>query len=80
MQSKGSEVEEQEAEFDDVQGRLHWGGSVSYLVNNEYVASRMDAVDLGHVLTTYLSLFECKTKKGKLLKDDVNLYYRWSGE
>jgi len=53
---------------------------VSYLVDNEYAASRMDAVDLGRVLATHLSLFECKTKKGKLLEDDAKTYYRWSGE
>ena len=51
---------------------------VSYLVDNEYAASRNDAVDLGRVLATHLSLFECATKKGKPLEDDTKSYYRWS--
>mmetsp|Transcript_19458 Transcript_19458/g.35213 ORF Transcript_19458/g.35213 Transcript_19458/m.35213 type:complete len:799 (-) Transcript_19458:157-2553(-) len=52
--------------------------AVSYLVDNGHAASRNDAVDLGCVLATHLSLFECATKKGKPLEDDTKSYYRWS--
>lgn len=54
--------------------------AVSYLVDNGYAASRKDAVDLGCVLATHLSLFECVTKKCKQLEDDAKSYYRWSSE
>jgi len=40
---------------------------VSYLVDHKYAASKKDAVDLGRVLASHLSLFECVSKKGKLL-------------
>lgn len=53
---------------------------VSYLVDNGYAASRKDAVDLGCVLATHLSLFECVTKKCKHLEDDAKSFYRWSSE
>jgi len=56
---------------------------VSYLVDNEYAASREDAVDLGCVLATHLSLFECVSKKCqgmKRLEDDAKSFYKWSGE
>ena len=53
---------------------------VSFLVDNGYAASRKDAVDLGRVLASHLSLFECVTKKSKLLLDDATLYYRFKEE
>jgi hypothetical protein len=52
--------------------------AVSYLVDHGYAASRKDAVDLGRVLASHLSLFECASKKGKLLVDDEKSYYRFS--
>jgi len=52
--------------------------AVSFLVDNEYAASREDAVDLGRVLASHLSLFECVTKSGKLLEDSNKAYYRFS--
>lgn len=52
--------------------------AVSFLVEEGYAASRNDAVDLGHVLATHLSLFECVTKKCKGVEDDAKAYYRWS--
>lgn len=51
---------------------------VSYFVDNQYAASRKDAVDLGRVLTTHLSVFECVSKKDKPLDDDSKSFYRWS--
>jgi hypothetical protein len=54
--------------------------AVSYLVENRYAASRKDAVDLGRVLASHLSLFECVSKKSKLLVDDAKSYYRFSEE
>ena len=49
---------------------------VSYLVDHKYAASKKDAVDLGHVLASHLSLFECVSKKGtKLLVDDAKSFY-----
>lgn len=56
---------------------------VSYLVDNEYAASREDAVDLGCVMVTHLSLFErvSKTCQGtKRLEDDAKSFYKWSSE
>jgi hypothetical protein len=53
---------------------------VSFLVDNGYAASRKDAVDLGRVLASHLSLFECVTKKSKLLLDDATSYYRFKEE
>jgi WD40 repeat protein len=51
---------------------------VSYLVDHKYAASQKDAVDLGRVLASHLSLFECVSKKGKLLVDDAKSFYRFS--
>jgi len=48
---------------------------VSYLVDHKYAASKKDAVDLGRVLASHLSLFECVSKKGKLLVDDAKSFY-----
>merc|ERR1712127_889211 len=52
--------------------------AVSFLVDNKYAATRDDAMDLGRVLGTHLSLFECVTKKCKELNDDSKAYYRWT--
>eukprot|EP00581_Thalassiosira_minuscula_P000327 CAMPEP_0183741872 /NCGR_PEP_ID=MMETSP0737-20130205/63318_1 /TAXON_ID=385413 /ORGANISM="Thalassiosira miniscula, Strain CCMP1093" /LENGTH=854 /DNA_ID=CAMNT_0025977353 /DNA_START=73 /DNA_END=2637 /DNA_ORIENTATION=+ len=54
--------------------------AVSYLVENGYAASRNDAIALGRVLATHLSLFECATKRGKLLEDDTKSFYRWTDD
>lgn len=53
---------------------------VSYLVDNEYAASREDAIALGNVLATHLSLFTCVTMKGKVLADDAKSYCRFTCE
>lgn len=54
--------------------------AISFLVDNQHAASRKDAVDLGRVLATHLTLFECVSKKGKMLEDDKKSYYRWSSD
>jgi len=53
---------------------------VTYLVANEYAVSRYDGTILGNILATHLSLFECVTKKGKMLEDNAKSYYRFSSE
>ena len=60
------------------QGCFLGSEAVSYLVDHGYAASRKDAVDLGRVLASHLSLFECASKKGKLFVDDEKSYYRFS--
>ena len=54
--------------------------AVSFFFDRGYAASREDALKLGHVLATRLSLFECVTTKGKDLVDDSKAYYRFSEE
>ncbi|KAL7540268.1 hypothetical protein ACHAWF_006638 [Thalassiosira exigua] len=49
---------------------------VSFLVDNGYAASREDAVRLGSVLETHLSLFDAVSKKGKAFEDSSKSYYR----
>lgn len=56
------------------------GDVVTYLVDNEYAISRIDGIILGNILATHLSLFECVTKKGKMLEDNTKAYYRFSSE
>eukprot|EP00571_Detonula_confervacea_P006030 CAMPEP_0172313454 /NCGR_PEP_ID=MMETSP1058-20130122/20196_1 /TAXON_ID=83371 /ORGANISM="Detonula confervacea, Strain CCMP 353" /LENGTH=758 /DNA_ID=CAMNT_0013027101 /DNA_START=227 /DNA_END=2503 /DNA_ORIENTATION=- len=53
---------------------------VTYLVDHEYAVSRKDAVHLGCILATHLSLFHCITKTGKSLEDDSKSYYTFSSE
>ena len=54
--------------------------AVSYLVDNNFAASREDACALGHVLATHLCLFDCVTKSGKFLTDDSSSYYRFADD
>lgn len=53
--------------------------AVSYLVDQQYAASREDAVTLGYVLATHLRLYEHVTKKGKFIEDS-NSYYIFSSD
>lgn len=53
---------------------------VSFLVDQDYAATRKDAVDLSCVLASHLSLFQCSTKAGLSLEDNGKKYYKFSSE
>ena len=53
---------------------------VSHLVDRKHALSRKDALDLARILAAKFSLFQCVTKKDKLLEDDGKSFYRWSDE
>lgn len=54
---------------------------VTYLVDNGHAATRRDAIDLGQVLATHLSLFRCVTKKCKRdVEDSAKCFYRFTAD
>jgi len=78
--SKGIECKTRKKNMKTYKNCFLGSDAVSYLVDNNFAASREDACALGHVLATHLCLFDCVTKSGKFLEDNASSYYRFADD
>ena len=77
--SKGIECKTRKKNMKTYENCFLGSDAVSYLVDNNFAASREDACALGHVLATHLCPFDCVTKSGKFLEDNGS-YYRFADD
>ena len=78
--SKGIECKTRKKNMKTYKNCFLGSDAVSYLVDNNFAASREEACALGHVLATHLCLFDCVTKSGKFLEDNASSYYRFADD